>query len=412
MKKIFIILFMTIVGINSVKAANITEDKISDVYANQTYNGKELSASFGYMYADGCIAYCIDPGIPLKIGEYNQTNDFKYKEINNIKKERLELIAYFGYEYPGHSTEKYYYATQALIWETIGSTNVSFTTNKNRNGKEIDISFEKKEIERLIKEFLTLPSFANAKIYVNVGKTLTLEDSNNNFFNFNYSSNNKNNFSFNNDKFNIEVNEVGEGKISIFNEINNNKNSVIYYSEGYQTIVTLGINMRRQSDITIIASDPNRIMLKINNYDNKDGMPLSKSAFKIKNLSNNEYLKYNNEDVFYTNEEGYVVFPNYINSGKYQIEQMAVDNEYIINNNHVIFVVDKTSTTIKEDGKNYMVIEFFNERVVDKIDVTNENNITKLPKTSNIYFIKYLFSILMFVIGIKIYHDSKNNKVF
>lgn len=412
MKKIFIILFMTIVGINSVKAANITEDKISDVYANQTYNGKELSASFGYMYADGCIAYCIDPGIPLKIGEYNQTNDFKYKEINNIKKERLELIAYFGYEYPGHSTEKYYYATQALIWETIGSINVSFTTNKNRNGKEIDISFEKKEIERLIKEFLTLPSFANAKIYVNVGKTVTLEDNNNNFFNFNYSSNNKNNFNFNNDKFNIEVNEVGEGKINIFNEINNNKNSVIYYFEGYQTIVTLGINMRRQSDITIIASDPNRIMLKINNYDNKDGLPLSKSAFKIKNLSNNEYLKYNNEDVFYTNEEGYVVFPNYINSGKYQIEQIAVDNEYIINNNHVIFVVDKTSTTIKEDGKNYMVIEFFNERVVDKIDVTNENNITKLPKTSNIYFIKYLFSILMFVIGMKIYHDSKNNKVF
>lgn len=412
MKKIFIVLFMIIIGINSVNAANITEDKISGIYANQTYNGKELSASFGYMYANGCIAYCIDPGKPLKMGEYNQTNDFKYKKISNTKKERLELIAYFGYEYEGHSTEKYYYATQALIWETIGSTNVSFTTERNRNGKEIDISTEKKEIERLINEFLTLPSFANAKIYASVGKTVTLEDNNNNFFNFNYSSNNKNTFNFDNDKFNIEVKEVGEGKINIFNEINNNKNSIIYYSEGYQSLVTLGINKKRESNITIVASDPNRIMLKINNYDNKEGVPLSKSAFKIKDLSNNEYLKYNDEVIFYTNEQGYVVFPTYINSGKYQIEQVAVDNQYVISNNRVIFVVDNNSTTIKEDGKNYMVIDFFNEKVIDKIDVNNKTDITKLPKTSNIYFFKYVFNIIMFIIGMKLYHESKNSKIF
>lgn len=408
MKKIFLVLFMFIIGISSGYAANITEDKIGNVYANQTYKGEELSASFGYMYADGGVAYCIDPGIPLKIGEYNQTYDFRYKGINTKNKEKLELIAYYGYQYPGHSTEKYYYATQALIWETIGSTNVSFTTERNRNGKEIVITKEKKEIQELINKFLLLPSFAGAKIHAFIGETITFEDSNNNFFNFNYSSNNQNTYNFDNDKFNIKINEAGEGKVNIFNEINNNKSSIIYYSEGYQSLVTLGINLRREANITIIANDPNRIMLKINNYDNNDGIPLSNSSFKIKNIDTNEYIRYGNEDIFYTNEEGFLIFPDYINSGKYQIEQVGVNDNYFISDNCVIFVVDENTATVKENGKNYLVIDYFNERITDKN--SEINTITKLPKTSNNYFYKYIFSILLFIIGMRFYYEKKNNK--
>ena len=90
---IFSMLIMGFIGVNSANAAVITEDKIANVYANQNYNGKELSASFGYMYADGFIAYCIDPGVSLKIGEYQKNYNFNFKNIDKKKKEKLELIS-------------------------------------------------------------------------------------------------------------------------------------------------------------------------------------------------------------------------------------------------------------------------------------------------------------------------------
>lgn len=409
---IFSMLIMGFIGVNSANAAVITEDKIANVYANQNYNGKELSASFGYMYADGFIAYCIDPGVSLKIGEYQKNYNFNFKNIDNKKKEKLELIAYYGYEYPGHSTEKYYYATQALIWEIIGSTNVSFTTLRNRGGEEINIDKEKNEIKELVNKFSLLPSFANAKITAFLGETIVLEDSNNNYFNFDYTSNNRNTFNFNNGKLNIELKELGEGRIKFSNNISNDKTSTIYYSEGYQSVVTLGVNITKESYINLVVNDPNRIKLKVNNYSFEDKTPLANSAFKIKNIDKDEYLKINDEDIFYTDEEGILMINKYINSGRYQLEQISVNNNYIINNNHVIFVINKETIKTNINGSDYLVIDYYNKKITSKIETENNVNIEKLPKTSNVYFYKNILCLFLIGIGLVSYETIKNHKVF
>lgn len=413
MKRIMLVLSILIIGflgVNSVNAAVITEDKIANVYANQNYNGKELSASYGYMYADGFIAYCIDPGVPLKIGEYEKKYNFSFKNIDKKKKEKLELIAYYGYEYPGHSTEKYYYATQALIWETMGSTNVSFTTLKNRGGAEINIDKEKNEIKELVNKFSLLPSFANAKITAFLGETIILEDSNNNYFNFEYISNNKNTFNFNNGKLNIELKELGEGQIKFSNSLSNDKNSTIYYSEGYQSLVTLGVNITKESYVNLVVNDPNRIKLKVNNYSFEDKIPLVNSAFKIKNIDTNEYLKINDDDVFYTDETGMITINKYINSGSYQLEQISVNDSYIINNNHLIFVINEQTIKTNINGSDYLIIDYYNKKITPKIEIEN-NNIEKLPKTSNVYFYKNILCLFLIGIGLVSYETVKNYKV-
>ena len=409
---VFSILIIGFLGVNSVNAAVVTEDKIANVYANQNYNGKELSASFGYMYADDFIAYCIDPGVPLKTGEYEKKYNFSFKNIDKKKKEKLELIAYYGYEYQGHGTEKYYYATQALIWETIGSTNVSFTTLRNRGGEEINIDKEKNEIKELVNNFSLLPSFANAKITAFLGETIVLEDSNNNYFNFKYTSNNKNTFNFNNGKLNIELKELGEGQIKFSNSLSNDKTSTIYYSEGYQSLVTLGINIKKESYVNLFVNDPNRIKLKVNNYSFEDKTPLANSAFKIKNIDKDEYLKINDEDIFYTDEEGILMINKYINSGRYQLEQISVNNNYIINNNHIIFVIDEETIKTNINGSDYLVIDYYNKKITPKIETENNVSIEKLPKTSNVYFYKNILCLFLIGIGLVSYETIKNHKVF
>lgn len=410
MKKIILLIVLMMTSISSVKAANITENKISNVFANQTYQGRELSASFGYMYANDVIAYCVDPGIPLKIGYYDKTLDFGYKNIDKTKKERMQLIAYYGYQFPGHNSEKYYFATQALIWETIGSTNVSFTTERNRGGQVIDITKEKKEILDNVNKVLTLPSFVNTKIEGYLGETITLEDSNNSYFNFGYTSTNKNSYNFNNGKFNIELKELGKGKIKISKKLSSIKESALFYTAGYQTVVTLGIDVVKEGYIDILVKDPNRIKLKVNNYSKTDNKPIGDSSFQIKNLDTDSYLEFNGQKEFITDENGLIIFPDYINSGNYQLEQIAVNDDYIINPQNIIFYVNEKTPTIDIDGEKYLNINFYNSQVVvDRVESDNNLPITTLPKTSNKYIIYEGLLFVLLCLGFKFYYYAKKN---
>ena len=401
LKKIILAVILLVIGGAKAQAANITENKISNIFANQNYNGQELSASFGYMYADDIIAYCIDPGIPLKVGYYDKTLDFNYKHIDQTKKEKLQLIAYYGYQFPGHDTDKYYLATQSLIWETIGSTNISFTTERHRGGQAINIDGERKEILDNVNKVLTLPSFANTKVEGYLGESISLDDVNNNYFNFGYTSNNKNSYNFNNGKFNIVLKELGSGRINIIKKISSSKESALFYADGYQSLVTLGIDVTKEGYIDILVNDPNRVRLKINNYDKNDNSPLKNSYFKIKDLKTNRYLSYKSQEVFITDVSGTIIYPDYINSGQYQLEQIQVDNDYILSDQKIIFDVNKNTPTINIDGEQYLNIDFHNTKKVIGQSNDIKSNFDKMPQTSDRYTLYNILLFLILIIGIK-----------
>ena len=71
-------------------------------------------------------------GIPLKETSYS-SDIIEY--INDI--------IYYGYDYPGHQTERYYIATQALIWEQTSPYKIEFYTERYGYGEYIDVSKEK-----------------------------------------------------------------------------------------------------------------------------------------------------------------------------------------------------------------------------------------------------------------------------
>lgn len=142
-----------------------------------------------YYTIDNQVAYCIEPGIyegeGLTEGKWSDTN------LPERIRRTVLLIAYYGYTYPGHNTEKYRAATQALIWEAIleNGTKVTFSSERYGKGTIYDVEKEKQEIQRMVNHHYDKPSFQNQKLTIQVGKKISLVDNNQVLSNYTIASN-------------------------------------------------------------------------------------------------------------------------------------------------------------------------------------------------------------------------------
>ena len=137
------------------------------IYYTRRINGVYSSYLFPKYLLDKEVVYCIEPG--YQIYNYNyQEGNFKDFNLSDDKKKLLELIGYYGYEYPNHTDVKYLLATQELIWETLGVSNIEFYTERYGYGNLINIDTYKNEIKDLIKKHDLKPNINDKiKCYLN-----------------------------------------------------------------------------------------------------------------------------------------------------------------------------------------------------------------------------------------------------
>lgn len=193
MKKIvlIIILFITMLSNVYAKEVKLVKEKISDI---TTYYYDPSEEKYRYLYAqklllDGNMGYCLEVGVDIIKDTYTCTESFENSGLNKDILEDIKLIAYYGYDYPGHNTDKYYLATQELIWKRISNPKVSWIRDLSP-AKELVITKEKEEINNLINTHYQKPSFDNTEVEYNLGQELVLEDKNNVIHR--YTSDNKN----------------------------------------------------------------------------------------------------------------------------------------------------------------------------------------------------------------------------
>ncbi|NSS92984.1 Cys-Gln thioester bond-forming surface protein [Enterococcus faecalis] len=123
----------------------------------------------------GDIAFCIEEGIPAVLGSATSTNLDQI--ISNSKlRNRLSLIAYFGWYSHANQTDQQYVATQHMIWEAFGGQNVYTSIS--------DYASRKQNIESVITKYNTRPSFHNQKLTLKAGESVTLTDTNDVFTNY------------------------------------------------------------------------------------------------------------------------------------------------------------------------------------------------------------------------------------
>ena len=103
-----------------VKAVALRLEHPSNVYYSRYGGGGPYASNpFTIYYLDGHLGYCIEPGKEIFSYEYKGNLGMTTSPFSEATNKLIQLIGYYGYEYPGHNTLRYRLATQALIWEKV-----------------------------------------------------------------------------------------------------------------------------------------------------------------------------------------------------------------------------------------------------------------------------------------------------
>lgn len=207
---------------------------------NQPEATNYASWKLDYYTINNQVAYCIETGVDE--GETMIEGTWENTHLPQEIKERMLLLAYYGYNYSGHESDRYRAATQALLWETILGDNskVTYSSERYGNGNIYNVDFEKYEIESLVKRHYDKPSFQGATITVQIGKQISLEDTNHILSNFDVSFSNGVDVQIDDNILKLTPMEEGELVLTFTKRKNYSSNYKIFYGDAVQNMLVAG----------------------------------------------------------------------------------------------------------------------------------------------------------------------------
>lgn len=341
MKKILLLLFIFIIGVYEVRAYDISssfyydDEKVAGMWVTREKENIKMSGLpfFLKRKGDDKIVYCLEPFVMLK----QETGYEGYYEINsyfNLTEEqmnRIRLLSYFGYMYPGYESDKWYGITQYLIWQTVEpKANIYFS--ETRYGTKVDrYQTEIEEIENLISDYQKLLSY------------------NNQTYNFNnqelFRAFKKSNIFLKNIEVGSNVIEVPENSV-----INNQE--IFYYHEVGQNLYLPSNNLKKEI-IVNVTFNQNIILKKwygSGKYQLEEG-----AVFEI----------YTDDELYQTvetNENGEVELN--LEYGTYKFVQIKGKKGYHFVDDFILEINDDTSS----------FIELYNEAIKVEVPDTYKGN--------------------------------------
>ena len=378
-KKILVVLFVVFLSlfkINSVYAAEndsiLNREFIPNVWSFHYRNGKVWTyGQLNIKHINGKIGYCIEPELAVNSNVYNSSTDWSISKYSEYVKKRMELYAYYGYQFEGHQTIRYYMATQELIWSFSDDEKIIWTTKDHSDSQKINVQAEKNEIVRLANKHNLIPSFSNLSYKYNVGDKVNLEDTN---------------YALNGYDIKTDINYNVRDYILSFTVPKRNRVDMLLVPKGrsYDQTIVYSCNFRSQRIATFGVPDnpksnlsltiiPDKIKVKVNKKDSetKNLVTDAGNIIKIKNLDKNEYVKLNDSEEISVGTDGTVSI--YLEDGNYEIEEVHASNGYSINKEKVKFKVDKN---LELDNDTYNV-DFYNNKVYGKIKIKKVNELNE-----------------------------------
>ena len=336
-------------GLQRVNADRYTlvKDNYQNIYYVQNGLPEHYGSDIQFKFTlNGKIAFCLDPKLSIKHYEYfgipltDTTYDLDTQDY-------LNKVIYYGYDYPNHQNERYYMATQALIWEKVSNYLIEFYTERYGYGTYIDVSNEKNEILNLINNHNKLPYFSNNEYSYNLTDYIEFEDEVLN--NFEISSTTWNDTYIENNKLIIKNldNYVGNIRISLKKKSYRNDIATYYFEDGTQPLITGGNPNDVYSNLSINIKGAK---IRINKLDKDSNLPIKNKniEFNIINLDTGNYIYINGEKNLKINDEGYLI-TDMIPFGGYKITEVKSGDDYYLNENSVEILVndDTISNNIK-----------------------------------------------------------------
>ena len=397
MKKI-LMLFLVLIIILSTKNVyaqdqyELTLEKHEDIYYSRY--GKEYSSYPFMVFKFGDIfAYCIEPG--------NHITTYTYVEgeldpgYSQEKLEKLELIGYYGREYPSHDNVRYSMATQALIWELTGADKVTFWTKKNEGGEEIDVSKEKKEIMDLVNNHYKTPNF-NSQYETTLNHEIILEDSNNVLSNYDVIT--IHDAYIEGNKLHIMPKKACIDNIKLIRKNYSNDKTIIFVGKddsNTQKMARLHFSKEIKKEVVLLTKGIRVIVHKID--ENNNPIKISNIKFKVSNLIG-YYICSGNTDCIHKTDEDGIFITEQLHNGVYQIEEVEdqIIPGYTWNKEKLTVTIDdKTPIKYSDELGSYIDVFFTNKSVNgtleinklgEEVEIDNNEIKYKEKELSNIEF--------------------------
>ena len=317
-----------IVNSTVVHAASLNMQYTDYWYYRQKADGSDVHSWHHTLYeVDGQVAYCIEPNVVEGTDNYVQ-GSWEDTGLSNDIKERILLIGYYGYTYPGHQTLQYRAATQGLIWDTIvgGGAETTFWTERYANGSKFEIANEKNEINNLINAHYLRPSFNGGIFSAQVGETITLTDTNGVLGNYTISVSGAD---YKVEGNNLIITSTKDGSINL-NLVKN-----MPYNSGYKLFVGDGI----QNMIVLGTVDPVRAAVRVNAYygeielnkqDVETGSAQGQATLKGAKYGVYESSTGNLVTTITTDENGYGKSDKVLTYNNYYIKEISPSEGYLL----------------------------------------------------------------------------------
>lgn len=365
----FLLFFFGLQRVNADKYT-LVKDNYQNIYYVQNGLPEHYGSDIQFKFTlNGKVAFCLDPKLSIKHYEYfgipltDTTYDLDTQDY-------LNKVIYYGYDYPNHQNERYYMATQALIWEKVSNYLIEFYTERYGYGTYIDVSNEKNKILNLINNHNKLPYFSNNEYSYNLTDYIEFEDEVLN--NFEISSTTWNDTYIENNKLIIKNldNYVGNIRISLKKKSYRNDIATYYFEDGTQPLITGGKPNDVYSNLSINIKGAK---IRINKLDKDSNLPIKNKniEFNIINLDTGNYIYINGEKNLKINDEGYLI-TDMIPFGRYKITEVKSSDDYYLNENSVEILVNDDTIS-----NNIYEFNFYNEVKKGNIKILKVDNESK-----------------------------------
>ena len=389
------LILMTVIGLASVflgftnvSAATLVEDKIPDVWYTRRGGGKPyMSAQYTTYTMDGKVVYCIEPGAPITTHNYVGAEGWVNSPYSQEVNQKIQLIGYYGYDYPGHNTIRYRMAAQALIWTETGGQIIEYWTEASGWGDYINVDYEKGEIMKLVNAHYNKPSFNGEKQTTVIGQTVTFTDNSGVLDNYKIYKSDNATASINGNTLSVTPTGVGEIEVILQRKTYNDDPSQVF----------VGFDVESQKMGYFRIDDPIRAAVYLTSYggtvtlEKLDSKTMSFKPVGDAKLNGATYGIYNEYDVRVggiTTNGSSMVKSDYLPSlGKFYLKEEISSEGYELDPTKYYFEL-----TPENLNQKITVYENVIERDVEIYKVYANGTTTILTSEPNIEFEFYLKS--------------------
>ena len=314
--------------------------------------------------SDNQLIYCIQAHVLVNDGAIIVGTDIErlQSQMTNLSfadRQKIFLLAYYGYGYGNHTSLDWYAATQIMIWQiTDKNDNPPYPVETGDHTLKYSTKYDSmfNEINYLVNHHSDVVSFDGQEVTLNVGETLTLTDTRGVLSKFyEVKSNDYLDLSISNNQLIIKANKPYEGTIEL--KAKENTNLPYIYEGAGQNMASRGDPTFRYANLKINSLTEFKFNKYLGNSNTGAYKPEQNAKFELYNNETNELI-----DTLITDEDG---FSNiYLRFGTYRLHQIEGEEGYKFISDY-IFTVD--GTKMKE------VMYFNNEIIKSDVVITKKD---------------------------------------